>query len=165
MIVVADTSVLLNLTRVGRSDLLPTLFGEVVIPPEVADEFGWQAQMNPRFAGLTLPAWLRTQRATSIPEWVGAAAGLDRGESMALALAAELKADAVLMDEEAGRAAAEQHGLRAIGILGILIDAKRLGHLDRVAPVLDALRTEAGFWVSDALHRRILQVAGESPSS
>lgn len=161
----ADTSVLLNLARVGRSDLLPSLFGAVFIPPEVAEEFRWQAQSNPRFTGLVLPAWLRIQGATIVPDWLRSARGLDRGESMALALAAEIKADAVLMDEDIGRAAAEQHQIRTIGILGILLDAKRRGLLDRVGPVIASLRVEAGFWVSDTLQREILQTAGELSSS
>ena len=45
MIVVADTSVILNLARVGHADLLPALFSEVWIPPEVADEFRWLANI------------------------------------------------------------------------------------------------------------------------
>jgi predicted nucleic acid-binding protein len=40
VIVVADTSVLLNLCRIGQVELLARLFHEVVIPPEVAVEFG-----------------------------------------------------------------------------------------------------------------------------
>lgn len=163
MIVVADTSVLLNLARVARVDLLPVLFGDVFIPPEVAEEFQWQARSNPRFSGVDLPGWLHTRSASSVPPWVGEAPGLDRGETMALALAAELHADAVLMDETAGRNAAEHHGLHVIGVLGILVRAKRLGHLDRVGPILDALRTDAGFWIGESLHQRVLRTAGELP--
>lgn len=38
MIVVSDTSPLTALLQIGKADLLPSLFGEVFIPPAVHDE-------------------------------------------------------------------------------------------------------------------------------
>ena len=61
MIVVADTSVLINLCRVRQGDLLKSLFHEVVIPPEVAAEFSRLATTVPRFASLSLPPGVRLQ--------------------------------------------------------------------------------------------------------
>jgi predicted nucleic acid-binding protein len=67
VIVVADTSVLINLCRVGQGGLFRSLFQEVLIPPEVASEFVRLASGVPRFAGLTLPQGIREQPATIIP--------------------------------------------------------------------------------------------------
>ena len=55
MIVVADTSVVLNLCRVRHEHLLPALFGRVLIPTDVASEFSRLAGTDARFAGLILP--------------------------------------------------------------------------------------------------------------
>lgn len=55
MLVVSDTSVLLNLCRVAAEGLLQELFGEVWIPPAVAAEFSRLAGSRPRFQGLVLP--------------------------------------------------------------------------------------------------------------
>lgn len=63
MIVVSDTSVLLNLCRIGRVELLARLFHEVVIPLEVAAEFGRLAHQAARFQGLVLPGWVWKQEA------------------------------------------------------------------------------------------------------
>ena len=52
MVVVADTSVLLNLCRVQLDWLLPRIFGEVWIPPMVEQEFYRLAMAHPRFLGL-----------------------------------------------------------------------------------------------------------------
>ena len=86
---------------------------------------------------------------------------LDRGEAEAIALAAELQADLLLMDERLGRTEAARFGLRVIGVLGVLIEAKGRGRLQRIEPILDELRHDAGFRVSQALRARVLQAAGE----
>lgn len=162
MIVVADTSVLINLCRVGQGDMFNKLFQEVVIPPEVALEFSRLAGSTTRFAGLLLPAGIKQQAPTRRPAAVQSAIGLDSGEAAALSLAVEIHADAVLIDERRGYEVAIQLGLRTIGILGILLRAKATGHIPTVKPVLDALQRDAGFWLSESLRKQVLQAAGES---
>ena len=161
MIVVADTSVLLNLALVGQTHLLPVLFGEVVIPEAVQAEFERLAASSGRFSGLRLPEWVQTKRAHPSADQDERLQHLDPGESEAIALAVELNADAVLMDENEGRAVAQAHGLRAIGILGILIQARHLGHLPIIRPVLDALREKAKFRLSDSLVHQALVMCQE----
>lgn len=87
---------------------------------------------------------------------------LDAGESEAIALALELGADFLLMDEKLGRAAAQNAGLTTIGILGVAIAAKRKGLLSDVAPVIRELRELASFWISPELEARVLCDAGEA---
>jgi len=161
VIVVADTSVLINLCRVGKGDLLRLLFGDIVIPPEVALEFSRLVSAGPRFADLTLPLGIRQQAFTALPPLLRSALGLDPGETAALALAAEIHADAVLVDEQRGRQVAVQLGLRTIGLLGVLLRAKSAGLLPSVRPLLDALQRDAGFWVSATLYEQVLRLAGE----
>ena len=76
MIVVADTSVLINLCRVGQGGLFQNLFHDVVIPPEVAGEFARLAGGHPRFAGLKLPEGIRQQAPASLLPAVRAALGV-----------------------------------------------------------------------------------------
>lgn len=163
MIVVADTSVLINLCRIGRAEILPQLFREVVIPPEVAGEFNSLAGRVPRFAALSLPPWLRQQSPAKNPRFMLELASLGPGETAALALALEIQADAVLLDERLGHDAAMRLGLKVIGLLGLLLQAKASGLLAAVSPELDALRNEAGFWISDRLRVKVLRLAKEGP--
>jgi hypothetical protein len=69
----------------------------------------------------------------------------NRGEAAAIALAVELKADLVLLDEQDGRRAAQRMGLRPLGVLGILLEAKKRGHIPVVKPLVADLRQTAGF--------------------
>lgn len=162
MIVVADTSVLINLCRIQCAELLRELFREVFIPPAIAAEFSSLAQRDPRFGSLTLPAWVQKRAAEGIFPELSALPYLDAGETAAIALALEIHADAILIDDRAGYAVATSVGLVAIGLLGVLLQAKRAGLLPAVGPALKALRDEAGFWVSDSLQRKILHLAGET---
>jgi len=163
VIVVADTSVVINLCCVGQGDLLRRLFQDVVVPPAVAVEFARLVAAVPRFAGLTLPEGIRQQAATTFPALLRSAIGLDPGEMAALALAVEIHADAVLLDERRGREVAGQLGLRTIGILGMLLQAKSAGLLPAVRATLDDLQREAGFWIAEPLRQQLLTLAGESP--
>jgi len=162
VIVVADTSVVINLCCVGQAGLLRQLFREVVVPTIVVVEFARLASRVPRFAGLTLPEGVCQQTPTAVPALLRSAIGLDAGEAAALALALEIHADAVLLDERRGREAAIQLGLRTIGILGLLLQAKSTGMLAAVRPVLDDLQKDAGFWIADPLRQQVLCLAGEA---
>jgi hypothetical protein len=86
---------------------------------------------------------------------------LDPGEAEAIALAVELSADRLLIDERLGRSIAAGYGLKLRGLLGILINAKRQGLIPVLKPILDRLINQAGFRVSQALYDRTLQEVGE----
>jgi len=162
MIVVADTSVILNLCCAGQEHLLPGLFREVCIPEQVRAEFERLSKQSPRFHGLRVPGWLKVMDVNEVPDVLAALPNLHAGETAALALAMDLQADAVLMDESAGRKAAHQLGVRAIGVLGVLVQAKRSGLLTEVRPVLETLESQAGFWLAPALVEATLKKLGEA---
>ena len=113
VIVVADTSVIVNLVRVGHDRLLQKIYGEVWIPQKVADEFRWQVSVNPRFHGLSLPGWLQIRNPSAIPPNLRDNDRLDAGECAALALAVEIRADAILIDEENGTRHRGGNGIKA----------------------------------------------------
>jgi predicted nucleic acid-binding protein len=161
MIVVADTSVILNLCRIQHEHLLQQLFKRVLIPDEVADEFARLAKIKKRFSGLVLPEWIEILPAPkSFPAEV-VQAELDAGEAAAIALFLKQKAEALLIDESLGREVANKLGIRTIGIVRILIEAHDRKLIFSVKILLDRLETEANFWISRELRLQVLQLAGE----
>ena len=119
MIVIADTSPLNYLVIIGEIHLLPRLYTAILIPPAVAEELQQpNAPEKVRAWISSHPDWLSIQEPTLVPDfWF---ADLDRGERDALALALQIKADLVLVDERDARLAAEECGLVVAGTLRVL---------------------------------------------
>jgi uncharacterized protein len=143
---------------------LHQLYGTVLIPEAVYREL-----TDPNFlvAGATEVQafdWIQT-RAVSDRAIVEALTNeLDVGEAEAVALAIEVQADQVLIDERRGRLVAARLNLRSIGILGILAEAKGQGLISEVKPLLNALINQAGFWVAEPLYNSVLRLVNEDNS-
>lgn len=151
----------LNLCVIGQQEVLPVLYGRILAPPIVAAEFQRLASFDSRFLRLTFPLFIEQAAPTSLIPSLATSGRLQAGEVAALSLAVELRADAVLMDELAGRHAALSLGLRPVGLLGILLDAKQRRLIPAMAPLLDRLENEAQFWISATLRASVLSDAGE----
>jgi predicted nucleic acid-binding protein len=146
VIVVSDTSPLNYLVLIDAIEILPKLFLEVHAPTQVMEELDrprtpeavrkW-AQAPPKWLCVSTPL---TTLASSIR--------LDPGESQAIALAEELGATAILIDERKGRRVAEQLGLDAIGTLTVLEFAAER-NLIELRHTLEALR-QTTFYITDA---------------
>jgi len=161
VIVVADTSVILNLCFLGQDSLLQVLFGTVHAPPQVRLEFQRLVASDTRFHGLLFPSFIQlTTPLTTDHAWAHSPV-LHAGEIAALSLALELGADLVLMDEAEGRAAATALHLTTMGLLGLLLQARQRTLIPAVAPLLDRLQQEARFWIAPSLRAAVLLAAGE----
>jgi predicted nucleic acid-binding protein len=130
---------------IGHVDVLPLLFGEIFVPPEVESELtsAKRSEAVRAFIG-TRPGWLRVQA----PQALVAIEGLHPGEAAAIALAHELHADRVIMDEIRGRQAAAHRGLQVIGTVGVLEVAADRDLLDLTDAFQKVKQTD--FWVSPA---------------
>lgn len=164
MIVISDTSVITNLAAIQHLLLLPQLYRQVIIPEAVYREL---ADIDPPVPG-TLEAqtadWLQVKQVTelSVVQRLQNEARLDLGESEAIALVLELKANLLLIDERCGRAEADRLGVRITGLLGILVEAKRKNLIATVKPLIDAMISTSEFRVSPALYNQILDMVDET---
>ena len=129
MIVVADTSPLNYLIQIGCDDLLPQLYGRIIVPPAVMQELGDPgAPTVVRTWMLHVPIWIDILPITSSPD--AALAYLDLGEREAIQLAQEQHADLLLIDERKGRLEAKRRGFITTGTLGVLLSAGELELMD-----------------------------------
>ena len=146
---VANSTCLIILERICRLDLLPAVFGSILIPDAVAKEIGFSAP------------WLDVRAVKDSPLETRFRNQLGAGEAAALILAVEVAPARIVLDDRRARRAAEELGLSIIGTPGILIRAKQRGVLDRVSPVMTAMR-KAGFYASKELVEKTLRLAGET---
>lgn len=159
----SDTSPISNLIDLDHVWLLPRLFQEVVIPTKVAYELGQNQGFQTKWQVVQSSDWLviRSPNEAFLP-LPTTEKPLDPGETEAIALALELKADLLLIDERAGFKVAQSLNIRTLGVLGMLVEAKRTHLVPSVKPLLDQLREEIGFWVSEKLYQQILTLTDES---
>jgi predicted nucleic acid-binding protein len=146
MLVVADSSPLIVLIEIELIGILPRLFGQVVIPPQVATELlrSTRPQAVQDFM-VSRPAWLVEKP----PAAIEAIPLLHAGEIAAICLAQELKADLLLIDEINGRKAAAERRIPFTGTIGILEFAADRGLLDLQEAFARIKNT--GFWISEKL--------------
>lgn len=163
MPIVSNTSPILNLAIIDQLELLRQQFERVIIPRDVFDEL----KVTTDLAGASVirqaieSGWLCVVELEDVFVSRALALELHPGEAAAIALALESGAELVLMDEHDGRAKAKALGLHPIGILGILLRAKRQGQLKSVLAALQALRHHAGFFIAESLVSEVLSEAGE----
>jgi predicted nucleic acid-binding protein len=161
MSVVSNSSPLINLARIGRLDLLSRLYGELIIPEAVWHEVVVQGAGQTGAHEIETATWIRVQPVTNRELVRALRHELDTGEAEAIALALEVDTEFLLMDEHLGRETASYMGIRCIGLVGVLVEAKKKGLIGQIRPLLDTLRDLAGFWVSETLYRRVLDDEGE----
>ncbi len=153
MIVVSDTSPLTALLTVQQIDLLTRIFGEVVIPAAVQTEL--------LRAHAILPDWLKVQPVGNQTKVQTYLLKVDLGEAEAIALAEELQADYLLIDERKGWRLAQARDLRVVGLLGVILIAKRRGLISSARDLLSQLDEKAGIYLSSDLKNTALKTVGE----
>lgn len=145
--IVIDSTCLIGLERIGKLNILPKLFEPILIPDEVFNEFGSSF------------FWLNVETPTNLALINALKLSIDDGEAEAIALALEKKCK-ILSDDKQARSAAKKLGLKVIGTIGMFIEAKQMGLIELLEPILDDLENK-GFRMSESLKAEALKIVGE----
>jgi len=159
-LIVCDTSPIRALAHLNLLPLLGSLYARVLIPPAVAAELSVPVEGQASFA-LSSVKFITIVTPAECLTLTALLRELDRGESEAISLAVELGLRQVLIDEARGRAVARRFGLTPIGVLAVLLAAKRSGMILAMAPLIDRLMSEMNFRISTSLRSEVLRLAGE----
>lgn len=147
--VIANNTPLVALWSLDRLWLLRELYGEILIPQSVAEEF-CATEQTLREHALKQSSWIRPTPLAD-PRQALVYIGLDRGEADVLALAQERSARLVIMDERRGRRYAKRLGLPVTGTVGILLAAKERGLVTAITPLLETLVQEGLYLTPDII--------------
>ena len=155
MIVVSDTTAITTLLKAGEERLLQTLFGMVIVPQAVWDEL--QAFHS------RLPDFISLRPVADASQFPSETRALGRGESEAIRLAQEIRADLLLADDRKARRAAASLGINCTGLLGLLVQGRQAGQISSARDFIDGLEKHGGLYLSDAVKVEALKVLGELP--
>ncbi len=143
--------------QINQLSLLQQVFDLVILPEAVYEELC----ILPAQKVIDQQTWLFVQKPTDERLVAELRKELDNGEAEAIALALELKAEALIIDELKGRNKAEEVGLKVIGLLGTLLEAKKRGLIPALQPLMTELTSKAGFKIHPALYQQVLKIADE----
>lgn len=149
VVVIADTSCLISLSRIEGLHLLKALYNEIYITHEVANEFGE-----------AIPEWISIRKVTDQHNQQILSTILDEGEASAIALAYEFEKTLLILDDLKGRKEAIRLGFQITGTLGILSKARSTGIIPALKPQIDKLLA-AGFRISPKVYEELLVKSGE----
>lgn len=156
--VILNNTPLVALWSLGLLTLLRDLYGDVLIPQAVYEEF-LATEWSVRQTALAEAPWIKITTLAN-PRQALVYVGLDQGEAEVLALANEQAARLLIMDELKGRRYAKRLGLPLTGTVGVLLAAKHNGLVSDVAPLIDQLLAE-GLFLAPELIEKALELAGE----
>jgi predicted nucleic acid-binding protein len=150
-ICVVDSSLQIVYQRIGQLDLLCSLLDHAHVPTAVRREV---------FGDGPLPVWIEERSLVQPVASQIAAARLGAGESEAIALALELRATELVLDDMAARRLAQTLHVPVIGSVGMLLRAKVKGLISEVRPLMESMQ-QAEFHISERVFKGILTAAGE----
>ncbi len=160
-LIIFNTSPLVNLAEIEQLELVDLLSGRPVLPSAVQSEIRAKEPLFPK-ASLAVDSsrfeCLAPRDALLVRSF---RTSLHAGESECLALGMENPGSLLVLDDLAARSAAAASGLALIGTIGILLHGKRCGKIARLRPLINRLREDARFWLTQQLERQVLQLAGE----
>lgn len=158
--VIVNSTPLIVLCNVGKLEILRTLYTEITIPEAVFAEVTKKEDSACQIVKKSLD-WIRIEKILSPSDKKMYQAKLHDGEVEVMILAQEgVRADLVVLDDNAAKKTAKYLGLNVTGTLGILLKAKKAGIIPVVAPVLEEIKKN-GFYVSEAVEQMVLSEAGE----
>ena len=156
--VVCNTSPLQYLHQIGVLDILPAIYGRILVPQAVVDEISAGKQAGVNLPDLASLDWLdaREVAPTSWP----VPRDIHRGEAEVIALARLSGNAKLVLDDLAARKHAKLLGLSVTGTLGVLLKAKEKRLIVYLRPHVESL-IAAGFRLADSTRDDFLRMAGE----
>lgn len=160
MIVVCNSSTLIALARINSLDILEKVVKKLTIPPAVYEEIVIKEAGRPGSMEIKKAQWINKVNVLDHESVINLTNNLGVGESEAIALAKEIKADLIILDDDKARKMAISKGLKATGFLALLIQAKEKGFIKEVKPIMNKLKQQE-FFIGKDLHVDVIQKAGE----
>lgn len=147
--IISDTSCLIILSNIAQLELLHKMYGEIVITPEILEEYQD-----------VVPDWIVVQTVSDKYRQRILELQIDKGEASAIALALEIPGSTLILDDEKARKVARSLNLIFTGTIGVIVKAKLSGIIPEVKSILEMIK-KTNFRISTELEIAALKLAGE----
>lgn len=156
--VVSNTTPLIALSKISKTELLKSIYGEIIIAKGVFEEYesGKDKDFYTDLSGLK---WIKIVEIKD-KEALEYLIDLDKGEAESIVLANEIEADLLIIDELRGRELARLMGLNITGTIGVLLKAKEENLIQTALPFIFEL-IEKGIWINENLIQYVKEIAQE----
>jgi len=148
--IIADTSCLIILSKIGELDLLRKMYVKIYTTDEISFEYGDQ-----------LPEWIEIVKVKDKYKQQLLELQIDKGEASLIALALETPDSTLILDDYKARKIAEKLKLNFTGTLGIIIKAKQKGIIPSVKLIIQKMK-ETNFRIDSNLESEILKKSDEA---
>ncbi len=159
--IISNATPLIAFSRICQLPLLKKVVGNLVIPEAVAQEITAYPVGQHGSIDLAQETWIQQRALQSTQQTSLLLLTLDQGEAEVIALALEVQASLVIMDELTGRKVAESLDIKVTGSIGVLMRAKQLGYISAIRPYTQQMK-QAGIYFSDRFIQAVLQQVNES---
>ena len=161
-IIIFDSSPLINLAKISRLDLIKAIYNHIIIPEAVYDEVvinGLELARDGanKIKNLVDERVIEVKKVENRNLVKAFNLDLDYSESEVLALAIEIEADLVILDESEARHVANKFEISKTGFIGILIKADRLGMVESSRELLDDIIAK-GFRIDETLYKKVIKI-------
>jgi uncharacterized protein len=169
---VSDSTPLILLAKIGRLELLKTLFNNIYIPEAVTNEVITKGKtLNQPDAYIIEKAtktWIHetpvNNETNTEYSYLDTNTRLDEGEKQALKLCKQLNALYFIADDKEARKVAKILNIKPIGTLGITIQALKIGAITQkeAENIVDDL-IAIGLRIDTTLYKKILEIIESTP--
>lgn len=155
--VIVNTTPIIALADIGQLNLLEKIYGEILIPEAVFLE----VVSEPARSLVKGSDWIKVRKVAAPVQRSHFSTRLHAGEIEVILLAQESNADLLIIDDNMAKKTAKYLGLTVTGTMGVLLKAKKEGHIKKVKPLVDRLIAN-GLYISPTVREYVLSQAGET---
>lgn len=165
--IISNSTPLIYLAKIGKLNLLKTLFKEIIIPKEVYEEVVVEGKNKKYFDALRIEkavkeGWIKVKKIVLDNEVKSLAPEIEIGEVSLISLAKKLKPNLILIDDASARTITESFGFKVKGTLYVLLRAykKKLINKKEVKDLINKL-IFSGFRISQEIYIQVLSEIGK----
>ena len=158
--VIVNTTPLIALCHVGQLELLKKIYGEIMIPQAVYRELSKKKESICKKQVDNALDWIHVEKIENQMAKSMFKTQLHDGEVEVMILAKEKNADIVVIDDANAKKHAKYLKLSVTGTLGVLIKAKRQGHISELKPVIQEM-IDKNIYISEKVMKICLEQVNE----